>query len=291
MNWTRLVLRIETDEAPWVVADELQAHGAMGVSMLPLGASEALLEPVPGETPVAGMLRLEALFDSQAGAQRAAAATGLEDRCRHESLADRDWVAQGRHAFRPQRFGRQLWIVPEWETPPEPEAINVMLAPGLAFGTGMHPSTALCLEWLARAELRGKTLVDYGCGSGVLAVAAARLGAREVVAVDNDPQALEATRANARRNAVAVGTCEPEVLEARAVDVVVANILARPLVALAGELSARVRAGGRIILAGIDTSQADSVVAAYLPAARLLDRHVREDWVCLELQRDADQPA
>src|SRR5699024_7457606 len=141
----------------------------------------------------------------------------------------------------------------------DPDAVNVFLAPGLAFGTGMHPSTALCLEWLAAADLRGQSVLDYGCGSGVLAVAAARLGASKVVAVDNDPQALEATTANARRNEVNIEPCKPEALAMREADVVLANILARPLIALAGELNDRVRAGGHIVLAGINEGQADSV--------------------------------
>src|SRR5699024_64204 len=157
-------------------------------------------------------------------------------------------------------------------------------------GTGMHPSTALCLEWLAAADLDGQNVIDYGCGSGVLAVAAARLGARKVVAVDNDPQALEATAANARRNEVVVEPCKPGALAVREADLVLANILARPLIALAAELNDRVRAGGRIVLAGINEAQADGVVAAYATAARLVARRSREGWACLELQHRTDSP-
>ncbi len=284
------MLELGSGEDAWTVASELEAAGATGVSLLPLGEEAALFEPEPGATPLSASLRLEAMFESAAVAEEAAVATGLETRCRYEPLADRDWVAEGRQGFVPQRFGERLWVVPEWERAPDPDAVNVFLAPGLAFGTGMHPSTALCLEWLAAADLDGRVVIDYGCGSGVLAVAVARLGARKVVAVDNDPQALQATGANAERNEVAVEPCKPEALAMREADVVVANILARPLIALNAELSGRVRAGGRIVLAGINEAQADGVAAAYVTTARLATRRSREGWTCLELQRRTDSP-
>src|SRR5699024_8285497 len=156
---------LEPEEDAWAVANELEAAGATGVSLLPRGEEPASFEPEPGATPLPTSVRLEAMFASVSAAERGAAVTGLGTRCRYEPLADRDWVAEGRQGFVPQRFGERLWVVPEWERAPDPDAINVFLAPGLAFGTGMHPSTALCLEWLAAADLDGRRLIAYGCGS------------------------------------------------------------------------------------------------------------------------------
>ncbi|MGH8160803.1 MAG: 50S ribosomal protein L11 methyltransferase, partial [Gammaproteobacteria bacterium] len=210
---------------------------------------------------------------------------GKADGCRIESCPEHDWVAAGRSGFVPRSYGERLWVVPEWCTAPDPGAVNVLLAPGLAFGTGEHPSTALCLEWLAAADLTGLTVIDYGSGSGVLAIAAAKLGGARAAAVDNDPQALAATRANAVRNDVAIEAWLPETLKMTGADLLIANILARPLIALAADFCACVRPGGRIVLAGITPAQADVVAAAYVPHARQVSRVARGDWALLELER------
>lgn len=272
--------------AAWELAARLEAQGAASVTLVPAPASRARLEPAPGETPLWPELEVRALFAARAEAQTAAARLRAGGHApRVEACPGRDWLAVGRAGFAPRHFGGRLWVVPEWCVPPEPHAANVLLAPGLAFGTGMHPTTALCLEWLAAADLAGASVIDYGTGSGILALAAARLGAARVAAVDVDPQALAAARANAERNRVALEAVAPADLVLRDADVLLANILARPLVALAPELLGRVRPGGRLVLAGVTTAQGDAVAAAYLRGARLARRAVRAQWERLELVR------
>ncbi len=287
MNWIRLRRTVTANEA-WTLVAELEKHGALSVSLCPEEASGALLEPEPGATPLWDGMFVEALFAARTEAESAAAMLGTDRACTLEICKERDWIAAGRAGFAPRRYGERLWIVPDWCAPPEPAAVNVTITPGLAFGTGAHPSTGLCLEWLAAAALAGATVIDYGTGSGILAVAAAKLGAARVFAVDNDPQALDAARANAERNNVAVAVSTPEALAVRDADVLLANILARPLVMLAGEFCARVRRGGRIVLAGITAEQSDSVAAAYVPEARVTGRMTRNGWARLELLRVGD---
>ena len=273
-----------TAEDAWALSEELEALGALSVSLEPCAGSAGQLEPPPGATPLWPELVVAALFDAGRVAASRLRGRGLDPELR--THRDRDWIAAGREGFGPRLFGGRLWIVPEWCEAPADAAAVVRLAPGLAFGTGTHPTTELCLEWLAEAELAGKRVIDYGAGSGILALAAARLGAAEVVAVDNDPQALAAARANAKRNGVEVAVFAPGALPADAADVIVANILARPLVALANTLVSRLRPGGRLVLSGITAEQADAVAAAYAGRARLLGRRVRDGWVRLELCRE-----
>lgn len=270
----------------WALGEELEAFGALSISLEPRGLSTPQLEPAPGTTPLWPELTLKALFASAAAADESA--SRLRERQFDPHLtpcAERDWIAAGRAGFGPQQFGDRLWIVPDWCEPPEDAKAVVRLTPGLAFGTGTHPTTALCLEWLVGAELDGMRVIDYGTGSGILALAAARLGAREVVAVDNDPQALAAVRANAKSNGLRIEAVAPDALSFVEADIVLANILARPLVMLAGELLSRLRSGGHLVLAGITTAQADVVAAAYAGQARLLARCPRGDWVRLDLRK------
>ena len=190
--------------------------------------------------------------------------------------------------FRPMRFGRRLWIVPGgMEIAHDPANVAIALDPGLAFGTGTHPTTALCLEWLDAQTAVAGCVVDYGCGSGVLGIAAALLGAARVLCVDNDPQALEATAANAARNAVAgrVHCVAPEAFAETGADVVLANILAGPLVALAPRLCGCVKAGGRIVLSGLLAEQVDEVAAAYRETCVVTGTALRDGWARLELSR------
>lgn len=198
-----------------------------------------------------------------------------------EVLAEQNWVQLTQSQFDPIRVSERLWIVPSWHESPDPAAINLILDPGMAFGTGSHPTTRLCLEWLERNVSAGDTVLDYGCGSGILAIAAARLGAAHVAGVDIDPQAVEAAKANAERNGVTALFADSAAPVAGEYDVVVANILSNPLRVLAPAICAHVRAGGRLALSGILREQADEIVAIYAPWIPLQVADLREDWVCL----------
>jgi ribosomal protein L11 methyltransferase len=204
---------------------------------------------------------------------------------RIEILEDKDWIREWMDSYQPMRFGMRLWICPSWRTPPEPDAVNLMLDPGLAFGTGTHPTTSLCLQWLDGLDLNGKTVIDFGCGSGILGIAALLLGAKKVFAIDNDPQALLATRDNAQRNGLGeeqIQALLPEQLPADiSADVVIANILAAPLISLASQLHGKLRKGGDIALSGILAEQADAVAVAYEPVIQWQSQVQQEDWIRL----------
>ncbi|MES1925800.1 50S ribosomal protein L11 methyltransferase [Salinisphaera sp. T31B1] len=206
-------------------------------------------------------------------------------------LANQDWASAWLAQHPPLRFGARLWIAPH-SAPVEADdqAVVVRLDPGLAFGTGTHPTTALCLEWLAGADLAGRHVLDYGCGSGILAIAAARLGAASVTAVDIDPQAVRATRDNARTNEVAdvIHTPDMDAIAGQPFDVVVANILAKPLIALAERLAEHARPGTPLILSGLLSRQADSVRSAYERAFSFTPGAERDDWIRLDAHRRAD---
>jgi ribosomal protein L11 methyltransferase len=208
--------------------------------------------------------------------------------CGQREVEDEDWVRLTQAQFPPTRIGETLWIVPSWHEPPEPTSINIRLDPGVAFGTGTHPTTRLCLAWLLQNMPRGARVLDYGCGSGVLAIAAARLGARQVIGTDIDEQALDAARANSERNAVDARYTAPDQLPAGQFDVVLANILANPLRLLAPMLLARVAPGGSLVLSGVLQRQADELIAAYAQADRALPLQVwatEEGWTCLAGRR------
>lgn len=198
-----------------------------------------------------------------------------------EPVAEQNWVQLTQSQFDPIRVSARLWIVPSWHESPDPAAINLILDPGMAFGTGSHPTTRLCLEWLERNVAAGSTVLDYGCGSGILAIAAARLGAAHVAGVDIDPQAVDAAKSNAERNGVTALFVDSAAPVAGEYDVVVANILSNPLRVLAPAICAHVRSGGRLALSGILREQADEIVAIYAQWIPLQVADVREDWVCL----------
>jgi ribosomal protein L11 methyltransferase len=200
------------------------------------------------------------------------------------AVEDADWVRLTQAQFPPVQLSERLWIVPSWHEVPDPAALNIRLDPGVAFGTGSHPTTRLCLQWLAQTELAGKSVLDYGCGSGVLAIAAAKLGAREVFGTDIDPQALDAARANSELNQVSARYTLPHELPEARFDVVLANILANPLRVLAPALLARVAPGGALVLAGLLNWQADDLLACYREVdAGVALRSWRDDegWTCL----------
>lgn len=198
-----------------------------------------------------------------------------------EQLEDKDWEREWMDNFHPMRFGERLWICPSWRDVPDENAVNVMLDPGLAFGTGTHPTTSLCLQWLDGLDLNGKTVIDFGCGSGILAIAALKLGAAKAIGIDIDPQAIQASRDNAQRNGVSerlelyLPQDQPESMKA---DVVVANILAGPLRELAPLISVLPVSGGLLGLSGILASQAESVCEAYADIFTLDPVVEKEEW-------------
>jgi ribosomal protein L11 methyltransferase len=269
MTWLQLKIETSKDDAPQYET-LLEEIGAAAVLMED-SADQPLFEPPPGATPLWDATRVIGVFtvDSEIDA----IVEYLEARLGHslpphrvEVLEDKDWVRAWMDHYHPMRFGKRLWVVPSWTPPPEPEATNLLLDPGLAFGTGTHPTTALCLEWLDSLDLAGKIVIDYGCGSGILAVAALLLGAKEAWCVDNDPQALTATRNNAAHNGVGerVHTFMPEELPADVkAGVIVANILAGPLAMLAPTLAAHSRAGTEIALSGVIRPQVDELREVY----------------------------
>jgi ribosomal protein L11 methyltransferase len=198
------------------------------------------------------------------------------------TVADEDWVRRSLDSFKPLCFGDRLWICPSWQTPPAPNAINVILDPGLAFGTGTHPTTSLCLEWLDQHVNNQALAIDYGCGSGILGIAAQKLGVRKIIAVDNDPQALIATLQNAEQNNLLppVFTAHlSDVPLAETADIVLANILAKPLTALAKTLADLTKPQGYIVLSGILASQTEEINQAYEPWFDMQLPVFKEDWV------------
>lgn len=291
MPWIQLQIPADPDTADQL-EDLLMEMGAHAVSMED-AADQPLYEPDPGTTPLWQETRVTGLFDSDVDSERLCA--GIQDAWHRQTqqtlpdiqvalVEDKDWERAWMDDFTPLRFGQRLWIVPSWHQPPDPEAANLMLDPGLAFGTGTHPTTALCLEWLDGQDVRNQQVIDYGCGSGILGLAALLLGADHVIGVDTDPQALEASRENARRNQVEDARLDlylPEEEPDTMAGVLLANILAQPLINLAPHLASRVKPGGALVLSGILSSQARDVMAAYEPWFIMDEPEIREDWVRL----------
>lgn len=293
--WLQLTLEA-IEHHPEELEDALLQAGALAVTLTDAG-DQPVLEPAPGQTPLWAHTRVTGLFDAQTDIEvikkqlRRFLHTPSLPECRLIALEERDWVRAWMDHFHPMRFGQRLWVCPKEQAPPDPSAINLRLDPGLAFGTGTHPTTALCLEWLDGADLTDKTLLDYGCGSGILAIAAAKLGAMRVWAVDIDPQALIASDDNASENAVEdrIELVSPAELPADLqVDMLLANILAGVLVRLASDFARRVKPGGQIALSGILEAHADAVQATFSPDFIFSTRRCREDWVLLVGTRRAD---
>ena len=285
MPWIQIIIESLETEAD-AVGEAMQAAGAVAITLQD-AADQAVFQLEPGETPLWSRTQVCGLFDAtidpdQALAElRARLGADAMAQTRVETLPDQDWQRAWMDQFKPLRFGERLWVVPRWHTPPDPAAVNILLDPGLAFGTGTHPTTALCLEWLDSHDLRGRTVIDYGCGSGILAIAAAKLGAHAVWAVDHDPQALLATQDNAAVNGVTarIHPCTAETLPATPVDVVLANILATPLIALAPRFAALLQPGGDVVLSGILAEQADEILEKYRVWFNMAPIDVREGWV------------
>jgi len=285
MPWLQLTF-YSTKESAETLADLLSEAGAAAVTMQD-AADQPLYEPPPGATPLWQLTNVVGLFDADFDSD--VIVTGLKAQWtgefpdyRSELLEDQDWERAWMDDFKPMRFGRRLWIVPSWHDAPESDAVNIMLDPGLAFGTGTHPTTRLCLEWLDANEIQGKTVIDYGCGSGILALAAALLGAERVIGVDNDPQALVATLDNAQRNGVSIQAYLPKEAPQEPADVMVANILAGPLIELAPQLASLVKPGGAIALSGILPEQAEDVANTYSAWFAMQSPVEHDGWIRLE---------
>lgn len=285
--WLQLSLTVDRGRSP-LIEMLFERLGALAVTLGDAG-NEPMLEPGPGETPVWQSTRVTGLFagDSDVDDLRHAIDRALSaDVSRHlgvERIEDRAWERAWLDDFEAMRFGDRLWIRPTGRAVEEDDAVVIDLDPGLAFGTGTHPTTALCLTWLDRHPPRGLDVIDFGCGSGVLAIAAAKLGAAQVDAIDHDPQALLATRDNARHNDVddRVHVGQADSLSGAAVDLVIANILSNVLVDLADRLIALTKPGGHLVLAGLLQDQADGVRDAFSPAIAWEQPLIRDDWMLL----------
>lgn len=285
MPWLQVRLAITPEQAE-TYEDALLEVGAVSVTFMD-AEDQPIFEPDLGTTPLWSHTHLLALFE--ANTDETALIAHLQLLCggslpeHHvERIEDQDWERSWMDNFQPMRFGRRLWIVPSWHAAPEPDAVNLLLDPGLAFGTGTHPTTALCLEWLDGQTLDNCSVLDFGCGSGILAIAALLLGAPQAVGTDIDPQALEASRDNASRNGIDPARFPvylPADLPQQPADVVVANILAGPLVSLAPQITALVKDGGRLALSGILAEQAEEVRAAYAGAFDLDPTATKDGWV------------
>lgn len=286
MTWRQLAATVEESHAE-SVSDWFMGQGALSVGFDDAG-DQPLFEPPPGETPLWQRTKVTALFERDVDGEAIALAARRQFGERildwdSVIIEDQVWERAWMEHFKPMQFGRRLWICPTGYEPPDPAAVNVILDPGLAFGTGTHPTTALCLEWLEGLDLAGKTVLDYGCGSGILAVAALKLGAVSAHGIDIDPQALTASRDNAEKNGVEsrLTLGFPGDADVPAADVVVANILAGPLVELAGDILARQKPGRQLALSGILAEQAETVKAAYAAAVEFSPVRQREDWAIL----------
>lgn len=285
MPWLQVRLAITPEQAE-TYEDALLEVGAVSVTFMD-AEDQPIFEPDLGTTPLWSHTHLLALFE--ADTDETALIAHLQLLCggslpeHHvERIEDQDWERSWMDNFQPMRFGQRLWIVPSWHAAPEPDAVNLLLDPGLAFGTGTHPTTALCLEWLDGQTLDNCSVLDFGCGSGILAIAALLLGAPQAVGTDIDPQALEASRDNASRNGIDPARFPvylPADLPQQPADVVVANILAGPLVSLAPQITALVKDGGRLALSGILAEQAEEVRAAYARAFDLDPTATKDGWV------------
>jgi len=285
--WLQAHLTVDKSRAP-LIELLFENLGAVAVTLGDAG-DEPMLEPAPGETPLWRATRVSGLFggdtdpDDLRSQVTQALASDASGNLRLEHLADRDWERAWMDRFKPMRFGRRLWIRPSGSEIAQVDAVVIDLDPGLAFGTGTHPTTALCLEWLDGQDLVGKRLIDFGCGSGVLAIAAIKLGALHAIAVDHDPQAVLATHDNAERNRVGdrISVVNSADFAPQAVDLVVANILANVLIDLAQQIQDMLKRDGRLLLSGILRDQADAVVQAYADGIAFDPIESRQDWVLL----------
>ena len=300
MSWTEVVIEIAREHAE-ALSDALMEAGALSVSVEDADEGTEAEKPLfgePGMEPKEAAWdrsRVVALTDTDADqfaiVQEAANAIQLPvvPSFTTRAVADADWVRLTQSQFEPIHIGKNIWVVPSWHEAPDPNGLILELDPGLAFGTGSHPTTRLCMEWLEAHPAPGKSVLDYGCGSGILAMVAKKLGADDVAGVDIDPQAIESARANAERNNCTIDFYVPDDLAVAPnqrhakgqFDIVVANILSSPLKLMAPMLSGRVAPGGSLILSGVLARQAEEVAAAYAPFIKLGVWAEQDGWVAL----------
>lgn len=284
MPWLELRINSSRDQAS-EVEDDLLNVGALSVT-LEDNADQPIFEPALGETPLWHETRVTGLFEADADTQQIEKRLDLASlpSWQWQIVEDKDWEREWMKHYKPIQCSESLWICPSWQAPPDPNATNILLDPGLAFGTGTHPTTFMCLQWLAEQSVAGKQIVDYGCGSGILAVAALLLKASHAVGVDIDPQALIASKENAVRNKLSRDSLDvylPAKAPSIEADIMLANILAGPLVSLAPQITALIKPGGLICLSGVLSSQAETVMNAYEKDIEFAPLRTQEEWVCL----------
>ena len=295
MPWIQIKLNATDTNAEQIGDMLMENTGALSVTFLD-AKDTPVFEPLPGETRLWGETDIVALYDAEIDTaqvlEQIKASNMLEEGFAYkiEQLEDKDWEREWMENFHPMKFGKRLWVCPSWREIPEPDAVNVMLDPGLAFGTGTHPTTSLCLEWLEGLDLNGKTVIDFGCGSGILAIAAIKLGAAKVIGIDIDPQAIIASKANAERNGVAeqlelyLPKDQPEGLIA---DVVVANILAGPLRELSGVIKGLIKPQGLLAMSGVLDVQAEDVANYYRDELEIEPIIEMQEWCRISGQKRA----
>lgn len=289
MNWIQVKAEIKPDQIE-ALEEGLLAAGAVAVTMQD-GADQPILEPELGTMPVWDKTTLTALFEHDTDIAEARRLTeevfkihapdSSFPTLQTDILENEDWTRKWIENFKPISCGDRLWICPSWCEPPDPQAVNLLLDPGLAFGTGTHPTTYLCLEWLDQQDLTGKTVIDFGCGSGILGIAALLLGAQRVIAIDIDPQALTATLDNAKRNHLKEDAIEcylPEDCPELKADILIANILAQPLYTLRDHLASLCKDSAQIALSGILKEQASDLNEHYQQCFEMNAPNFREDW-------------
>jgi ribosomal protein L11 methyltransferase len=309
MSWTEVVIELAREHAE-ALSDALMEAGALSVSVEDADEGTEDEKPLFGEP---GMEPTEAAWDhsrvvalTDADADQLAIVTEAAQAIRlpvvpaftTRKVEDADWVRLTQSQFEPIHIGTNIWVVPSWHVAPDPNGLILELDPGLAFGTGSHPTTRLCMEWLEAHPAPGKSVLDYGCGSGILAMVAKKLGSQDVAGVDIDPQAIESARANAERNNVAIDFYLPDTFAASGnerhaggkFDIVVANILSSPLKLMAPMLAGRVADGGSLVLSGVLARQADEVAAAYAPFIKLGVWAEQDGWVALHGTLGQDTP-
>ena len=292
MNWQQLKIQIIPEHVDFI-EPQLLAAGAVSITYLDAEDQPVFQEELDS-TPLWDSLVLCALFEETTELGELLSWLGSNASIVNraslevEKIEDQAWERSWMDNFSAMQFGEKLWICPSWQEPPDPTATNIMLDPGLAFGSGSHATTALCLQWLATQDLQGKDIVDYGCGSGILAIAAALLDAQSVQGVDNDPQAVLATNDNCERNGLLqgrVGTFLPEEYDSistpESVDILLANILAAPLLSLASKFASLVKPHGSIVLSGLLAEQADAITKVYSEWFEMSAAVQREDWIRL----------